>query len=171
MLFYASLLIAYGQAPIKIGKEEKVGITTAHPYSTAAPGVVFEKEFYSEGSGYVKIHFEDFDLAPGDFLQISSPNTKKFVNYVGQGHRAFDTEKSARSSFWSQSIFDEHVVVRLYSTGPSKNYGFSIDKVAYGFSNRDIGLTQFSICGVDDKEQIACYEGTEMYNKQRPYAV
>ncbi len=160
-----TVLMTYGQAPIKIGKEENVELETAHPYSTSAPGIVFEKEFYSEGSGYIKIHFNDFDLAPGDFLQIAGTNSKEFINYVGKGHRAGDSEALAQKSFWSQSIFDERVTVRLYSNGPSKNYGFSVDKVAYGYGKDDV--IQFSICGVDDKEQIACYEGTEMYDKAR----
>ena len=42
----------------KIGNEFDVKISTTHPYNASEKGVVFEKEFFSEGAGYVKIHLK-----------------------------------------------------------------------------------------------------------------
>ena len=155
--------------PVKIGDVVSVAIQTAHPYhSSGQGGIVFEKEFYSKHASYIKIYFNDFDLAPGDYVEITGLNTGESIIYGGQG-KIIDKNLTMISDFWSQVLFDDHVRLRLHSTAATHHFGFSIDKVAYGFPQDviDAILQSKSICGQDDKEPAICYDGTNMYEKGR----
>ncbi len=135
--------------------------------------LVYEKEFYSKNSGYVKLHFKNFDLAPGDYVEITGANSNETIIYGGKG-KIIDANLNTISDFWSQVIFDEKVTLKLYSAGNTIKYnGFEITKVAYGFSEKKLNQIfkksqgNRSICSSDNKEQIACYQGTEIYNSAR----
>ena len=159
------------QKPIKIGDEISMRVKTSHPYQTLKAGVAFEKEFESKNSTYIKIYFRNFDLAPGDYVEIYSPKTKESLIYAGKG-KIVDNGEVTISDFWSQVIFSDKVIVKLHTVQASKGYGFDIETVAYGYSpERIVELQelqgQAAICGSDDKERIACYSGTEMFNKAK----
>ena len=171
-----SLFFSYQSiAQTTIGDEFVVDVQPQHPYATTkSKGYVFEKEFYSKGSGFVNLHFKNFDLAPGDYVEVFSPKTGESYAFSEGGKVVnFDTRETI-SEFWTGAIWDDKVVVRLYSKGNSLNYGFEIDRVAYGYSEEKIqrlfeqstGIAK-TVCGADDREQIACYQGTEIYNKSR----
>jgi len=181
LLFISSL--AYGQSnltgvthssqnqleapnkPLKIGDEETLNIT----YSTAgATGIVFEKEFYSKHSSYIKLYFKNFNLAPGDYVEITATNIGESIIYGGQG-KIIDANLNTISDFWTQVLMDERIVVRLHAQNPSNYYGFDIARVAYGYPQAQIDalLSEKAICGGDEKEPIICYNGTTMYDKGR----
>ena len=133
--------------------------------------VIYEKEFFSENSSYVKLYFENFDLAKGDYLEITSVNTGESIIYGGLG-KIIDKSGNTISNFWSRVMLDDKVTVKLYSYGDvGAHKGFEITKVAYGYSEAKIkkqllaSASQKSICSSDNKESIACYEGTEMFEK------
>jgi len=135
--------------------------------------VVYEKEFFSENSSYVKLYFENFDLAPGDYIEITGANTGESILYGGQG-KIVDENQTMISNFWSRVMLDDKVTVKLYSSGEIGTHkGFEINKVAYGYSEEKIrkqlvaAESQKSICSSDNKESIACYEGTEMFEKAK----
>lgn len=170
-----------GQKVFEIGEAFDVDIKITQMYKSLNPAnlnktkreVVYQKEFYSENSGYVKLYFENFDLAPGDYIEIIGATSNETIVYGGKG-KVVDAKLNTISDFWSQVLFDEKVTLKLYSAGKAVDYnGFEITKVAYGFSpkkmdeifNRSQGTE--AICSGDDKEQIICYNGTEMYNKAR----
>ncbi|CAL2055186.1 trypsin-like peptidase domain-containing protein [Tenacibaculum sp. 190524A05c] len=171
------------QKKFKIGDEFDTKINVTKTYqkftkSSSQPGtqaqLVYQNEFYSKNSTYVKLYFQNFDLAPGDFVEIIGSNTKEKVIYGGQG-KIVDDKMTMISDFWSQVIFDDKVEVKLYSMGnPSYHNGFDISKVAYGFTKEKI-VKQFnandpqqrSICSSDNKERIECYNGTDMYEKAK----
>ncbi len=158
------------QKPIKIGDEITVKLRTSHPYQSLKAGPVFEKEFYSKNSTYIKLYFRNFDLAPGDYVEIYSPKTKESIIYAGKG-KIVDNGATTISDFWSQVIFSDKVIVKLHTVQASKGYGFDLETVAYGFSPERIvqiqELQRRAICSNDDKERIACYTGTEMFNKAK----
>lgn len=135
--------------------------------------VIYEKEFFSENSAYIKLYFESFDLAPKDYLEITGSTTGESIIYAGKG-KIIDQNNTMISDFWSRIILDDKVTVKLYSYGNTGNHnGFEIKKVAYGYSEAKIAeqlaanQTQRAICGSDNKESIACYEGTEMFEKAK----
>ncbi|CAM1358651.1 trypsin-like peptidase domain-containing protein [Tenacibaculum xiamenense] len=131
--------------------------------------LVYQKEFYSKNSSYIKLYFKNFDLAPGDYVEITGSNSKETIIYGGKG-KIVDDQMTMISDFWSKVLFDDKVVLKLYSSGAAERYkGFEIGKVAYGYSEEKIEATLAgqtrSICGSDNKERIACYQGTTMFDK------
>lgn len=158
----SSTQTTYSHAPTIIGDEVPTNLQTAHPYNASNQiGVVFEQEFYNKNSAYIKLYFEDFDLGPEDYIEISTHNTGESIIYAGKG-KIIDKEGTIISNFWSRALLDERVTVRLHAQSPSDHYGFRISKVAYGYSAERIDaiVNGKSICGNDDKERIACYNGT-----------
>lgn len=161
--------------PTKIGDEFEVNISTAHPYQRLAAGVAFEREFYSENASYVKLYFEDFNLAPGDYVEIYSPNTPNDQLIYGSKGKLL-SDGTVLSNFWSRVIFADKVIVKLHTAQASQGFGFNIKKVAYGYTPEKLAKADeafyktMAICGEDDKEPIACYEGTEMFTKGRAVA-
>lgn len=152
----------YTHAPAIIGDEVPTNLQTAHPYNSSNQiGVIFEQEFYNKNSAYIKLYFEDFDLGPEDYVEISTHNTGESIIYAGKG-KIIDKEGTIISNFWSRVLLDERVTVRLHAQSASNHHGFKITKVAYGYSAERIDaiVNGKSICGTDDKERIACYNGT-----------
>ncbi len=158
------------QAPITIGDELPLNLATAQPYNAVGQqGVIFEQEFYNKNSSYIKLYFEDFDLSPGDYIEISTHNTGESIIYAEKG-KIVDQQGTMVSDFWSQILMDEKVTVRLHAVAGSNSHrGFKISRVAYGYSNDKINslVSGKSICGSDNKERIACYNGTTMFNKSK----
>ncbi len=155
------------QGQIKVGEVKEVRISTDHPYTVARDsGYVFKKEFHSENSAYIRLYFENFQLAEGDYMVIFTPErADDKVVYAGGGKKV--SGGRTISKFWARSIKDDHVIVKLYSTGGKSQYGFDITKVAYGYSEGKIDSLlsrDRSICGNNDKEEISCYSD-ERYNK------
>ncbi|MGH1337917.1 MAG: trypsin-like peptidase domain-containing protein [Aureispira sp.] len=157
------------QAPLKIGEELPVQIQTTQPYNQAGQqGIVFEQEFYNKNSSYIKLYFEDFDLNPGDYIEISTENTGESILYAEKG-KIIDQQGTMISNFWSQILMDEKVTVRLHAASGSNHHrGFKISRVAYGFSEAKINtlVSGKSICGADNKQRIACYGG-QIFNKSK----
>ncbi|CAA6803727.1 MAG: Serine protease [uncultured Aureispira sp.] len=187
-LLFVSSSLAYGQStltgvthssqnqlevankPLKIGDETSLDIKTLHPYNTAGTtGVIFEQEFYSKKSSYIKLYFKNFNLAPGDYVEITAPNIGESIIYGGQG-KIIDANLNTVSDFWTKVLMDERVVVRLHAQNASNYYGFDIARVAYGYPQAQINALlaqEKAICGGDEKEPIICYNGTTMYDKGR----
>jgi len=164
-----------------IGDEIQETHETLHPYT--GTGVVWEEEFSWQDASYISIHFSEFDLAPGDFVEITSPDDQYGYVYQGQG-KVVRGGAATLSEFWASHIPGESAVVRLYSSGSTPGYGFTIDRWVHGFEreiveellgnayyedNKGDGGTD-AICGGDDKEWARCYEGTAMYQKGRAVA-
>lgn len=155
--------------PLIIADEFEVKLSTQHPYQRSSAGLVFEKEFYSHNSSYIKLYITNFDLAEGDYVEVFSPNTGESHIYAQKG-KIVNNNGDMISNFWTGIIMDEKVIVRMYTAGASTGHGFDIERVAYGFSDErvhEISETSQgrSICGGDEKEQVICYNGTEMYRK------
>ncbi len=170
LIFLCVTMFTNAQEPFKIGDEFNVDVSTKSLYKSTKSGVVLEKEFHKEGSGYVKIHFRNFDLAAGDYVEIYSPETGESIKYTGKGKFVMDGT-SQISDFWSASIWSDRAIVKFFINNQSNNYGFDIDRVAYGYSKdkiKEIFSNELkSICGNDDKEWAKCYEGTAMYEKAK----
>ena len=170
LLLCAAVAQAQHTTPISrpiIGDEVSTNIQTAHPYNSAAKtGVIFEQEFYNKNSAYIKLYFEDFDLGPNDYVEISTHNTGESIIYAGKG-KIIDRAGTMLSDFWSQALLDERVTVRLHAQAPSSQYGFKISKVAYGYSAERIDaiVNGKSICSTDDKERIVCYNNRTMFTR------
>jgi PKD repeat protein len=166
-------------AKVKVGELVMEKSQSMHPYSGS--GVVWEKTYTWPDAGYIALHFSEFDLAPGDYVEVSSPDGNIVYAYKDKGKwvkEKGDANAKQISSFWATHIPGDTAVVRLVSNNKKGGFGFVVDKWARGLDKNYIeavmaGLDEEaeanfeSICSVDDKEWAKCYEGTEMYNKAR----
>ncbi|KAB1160770.1 T9SS type A sorting domain-containing protein [Tenacibaculum aiptasiae] len=179
-LIFLSALVVNAQKAFKIGDEFDSDIKITKTYqkfkkkssSQQKKELVYSKEFYSKNSSYIKLYFKNFDLALGDYLEIIGAKSKESLIYGGKG-KIVDNSMTTISNFWSKVLFDDKVEVRLYSSGNvGKHNGFEIAKVAYGFTPSKLIKTVEkhqgkTICSSDNKERIACYSGTDMYEKAK----
>ena len=173
----------FAQKSFKIGEEFDTNISVSKSYQNflrattinQSKQLVYKKEFYSKNAAYIKLYFNDFDLAPGDHVEITGLTNNETIVYGGKG-KIVDEQLTMISNFWSKVIFDDKVEVKLYSSGNIKQHqGFQITKVAYGYSKEKLAaifdknekLQSRAICSSDNKEQIACYSGTEMFEKAK----
>jgi len=170
---------AYLLPIVKVGEEVTKKFETPHPYR-ADKGIVWEQEFHWPNAGYIAIHFKDFNLAKGDYVEILSPDGKFRYLYKEKGKKV-KTKKGNKikdtriDNFWATHIPLDTAIVRLHSKNKKSAYGFIIDKWVHGYERGYIAALMEeeelsyieAICSSDDKEWAKCYEGTEMYNKAR----
>lgn len=153
----------------KIGTEHELNIKQRIP-SSSTSGLHYEETFFKKNAAYVKLHFKNFHLAPGDYIEIFSPETDESLVYRGNG-KVVQDGKAVISDFWSGGVWSDKAIVRLYSSGSNQLSSFEIDKVAYGFTPEEINKIfedqGRSICGADNKDWAKCHEGTDMYDKAR----
>lgn len=165
----------------KAGEEVYETFETDHPYTGRE--IAWEKVITSPGAGYISIHFAKFDLAHGDYVDISSPDGRYGYRYEGKGKKVRGG-RAVLSAFWASHIPGDTAVVRLHVAGPSGGrYGFKIDKWVRGHElpTRNGGSAIWpesdfkveAICGADDKEWAPCYYGkamTAIYEKSKSVA-
>ncbi len=181
-VFLTLFLLTFGStclfSIIKVGDEIAEKVETTHPYM-GGHGVVFEREFHWPNAGYIAIHFSNFNLRPGDYLEISSPDGQFGYLYDGRGKVVRDGQ-AVLSEFWASHIPGDTAVVKLHARNPKGGWGFTIDKWVHGYEQHviqalmigdeeDIANIQ-AICNSDDKKWAKCYLGTTMYEKARAVA-
>ena len=140
--------------PMQVGEHVDYRVETAHPYWVS----VGEKTtttyvIQQEGATYVALHFERFELAPGDYVIVRSPDGSREWRYEGFGKPGV----ARGEGFWSIHVAGERIIVDLVAENGGA-YGFSIDKVARGFA--PIYDTE-AICGADDSDWAQCYTASE----------
>ena len=153
-----SCAAALAQSPEKIGEIEPAAIATAQPYSAGAGAQASEWTVHHPGATYIRIHFGNFDLAPGDWVEISAPDGTRSSVYEGRGPHG-------NGQFWAFTIPGETAVVRLEAqTGGGA--GFTIDRFGRGIvpvfeapPPDDSGTD--SVCGAQDWKDVECYNGTQ----------
>jgi hypothetical protein len=162
--------------PLQVADIFDLNLSAKQAYKSNQTGLVYKEEFQSEGAGFVKVYIENFDLKPGDYLEVYNPNTGDVYVYSEKGKIVGTAANPYMiSEFWTGTLIGDHIVVSLFSKGNSGNhYGFDITKVSYGYgvdmieriATRAPDDNQIlAICGGDEKEAIVCYDGTEMYRK------
>jgi hypothetical protein len=172
------IILSANLFPIKkVGEVVLEKFQTTHPYK-GGNGIIWEKEFYWPKAGYISIHFSSFELAPGDYVEISSPDGKFNYTYSGRGKWVRQGAIQI-SEFWATHIPCDKAIVRLYGSKQKKRgWGFVIDKWVHGYERGYIDsvlseleedqLAQIkAVCGDNDWEGVKCYDGTTMYYNSR----
>jgi V8-like Glu-specific endopeptidase len=108
--------------------------------------VVWGDEVRSPGATFVRVHFSEFDLAPGDRLVISNLTGSEQYEYTARGPKG-------RGEFWAHSIDGEVAVITLQAKGRGGN-GYTIDEVGEGFAPE---ATPEVVCGTDGRQDVACF--------------
>ncbi len=164
---------------VQVGEEVVQTFETQHPYK-GVKGVVWEQTFHWPKAGYIAVHFSRFELANGDYVEISSPDGRFRYTFKDKGKDVIDKKgnKKQISEFWATHIPGDTAVVKLLSKNKKNAFGFVIDKWARGFErgyieavlsgveDEDLARTQ-AVCSSDDKEWAKCYDGTTMYDRSK----
>lgn len=143
------------------------------------------------GAEYVKVHFSQLLLLPGDYLTVSDPKRTEVHRVDG------DAVGSVLGSAgrWAMSVTGDTAVVELHSSnidvlglsGAVARLGVVIDKVSRGHTEAERGAASESsrlakrqqartgreetICGSDQKADAVCYRSTEPVVYRRSKAV
>lgn len=127
----------------------------------------FIGDFKQKGASFVKVHFTNFYIPYGDTVFIS--NETDTVIYTDFGKEVLN-EKGENVGFWSKVIFGDSVHVRWRADGDVSEGGFEINQVSFGYPMNQISEllgVEPAPCGINNRENIECYNGTEMYNRAK----
>jgi len=175
------------QAQVRAGEYEEAGIETGHPYlksGAAEPQMTRQDVVAYADATYIAVHFETFDLAPGDYVVVKDPDGKQSWTYSGLGKK--DLGRS-ETGFFAGVVWGDVALVELYTAGHEPGYGYKIDFFGRGYNADDIaylwsiGLGEElklpqpgewpnrSVCTADDSEEAKCYQATEppVYEESR----
>lgn len=161
---------------VQVGEPVMEKVESPHPYS-GKDAVAFQEVFYYPNAGYIAIHFSKFDLAPGDYVEISTPDGSYSYTYRGQGKQVRQGQ-AIISEFWATHIPGDTAVLTLHANSRKGGWGFEIDQWARGYEREYIQALMSSleeeyvgsveaICSADDKENAICYNGTPIYEKSK----
>lgn len=145
---------ALGQA-IRIADEQQEIIQTPHPYAEGLPEgrVVWSRTLHWPNASYISVHFEAFDLQPGDELILGDPAGRYHHRYTGKGL------SQRGGDFWGLSILGETMELRLISySAEHQAFGLVIDRWAHGYPLGDNGGETDALCGSEDFRDVECYK-------------
>lgn len=144
-------LPALAQKPLTVGEYQAVSLESPHPYGALGLEPL-SGDITIPGATYVRVHFSQFQLAPGDWLTLSSPTGESF-RYEGRGPHG-------SGEFWANTILGSTAIVSLHApTGGA--FGFTIDGIGRGTVPLDgSDAAPKSVCGTQDWKDVKCYESS-----------
>lgn len=152
------------QGPLIVGVVRSFSLETPHPYpaGTGNRPVVWRRTIESRGAAFLRVHFVNFELAPGDYITISNPDRSDYWTYTGRGpHDDGD--------FWSFIVRGDKLTIEIHA-GPRPAFGFRIDELGHGTVDLD-AVTPEVVCGDDGREDVACYMSDPgVWAAQKPVA-
>jgi subtilisin-like proprotein convertase family protein len=156
----------------RIGEEFAVKTETPHPVPRTAAGTpAWRDVFHWEDASYIAVHFEKFDLAPGEKVIVRTPDGRYAHSFEGEG------KPKSGGTFWATHVPGDTCEVLYYGNSEAPGWGYSIDKFAHGYpapqhAVESGGDALRTICGEDDGEWAKCYEQTEpeVYQKSKAIA-
>ena len=179
LLTLSLLVVAMGVLPAaaatEVGKYHPVSIDSARQYQGSPDGevtLVWEHTIQHPGATFISIHFTDFHLAPGDYLEVADAQGGQAYTLAGRG-------KLDLGEFWARHVKGDTAVLKLFATGRSGGPGFRIDTYSAGFvpigfgespGDPDAPVDPLSTCGASDFENATCYLGTTEYDRARAVA-
>lgn len=160
--------------PLRAGDVIAYAAETSHPYAGG-----WKQAITSPGATFVRVHFNDFSLAKGDFVTVSSPDGTQSFRYEERG-------PNGDGDVWAFAIDGETAIVELHSS-TGGGHGFSITDIGHGtiaiapdpvtsgeatprsvsLARRPGGGTPDIVCATEGRENIACHD---LNDQQRPVA-
>ena len=154
--------------------------------------------FHYPGAEYVKVHFDELAMLPGDYVTVADPERAEVhridsdpLDVVG-GLLGSRTESAADGAGrWAMSVTGDTAVVTLHRAVPdplgvqeAAGLGVRVDKVARGFTDpeqaqadsADRALTENgreeSVCGRNEARDAVCYKSADpaAYKKSKAVA-
>ncbi len=186
---YLAPSLAAQRGPAIVGEHQYETFETPHPYPSSGSEsalLSWSDEVYFPDATYIAVHFSRFDLAPGDYLVVRSPDGKQSRTYRGYGRH--DLGRTPEG-FFATHVKGDTAILELYTQGTSEAYGYKVDYFGRGYSDLEIetywalGLGEKmnlvpprdrgeSLCTADDTEEAKCYQISEpeAYDKSRAVA-
>ncbi len=177
---------AYAQKA-RAGEYVEFALETAHPYLSGKElaGPIHTDVVGYPGATFISVHFAVFDLAPGDYVIVKSPDGAQQHRYSGLGR---DDLGRSKEGFFAAHIKGDVALVELYAVGGKSGYGYEIDFIGRGYNNEeiqefwDLGLGEElelpepqtlteSLCTTDDSREAKCYQTSEATAYDRSRAV
>ena len=175
--------------PVIVGEHVEANLATPHPYP-AGDGktirLVWSDEIFHPEATYIAPHFARFELSPGDYVVIRSPDGQQKWTYSGLGKA--DLGRS-EGGFFAVHLKGDRALIELWAVSREPRFGYELDLYGRGYSVEEIrafweaGLGEKmnlprlpedteSICTVDDSEEAKCYELSEpqIYDRSRAVA-
>lgn len=139
------------------GKTATVRIESPHPYpdGDATLPVVWRHTLSHPGATFLKVRFARLDLGAGDHLEILDGRGRVAARYTEQD--------SARRSFWALAVEGDTVTMELRADAADSAEGVVLDRYGHGTAR----LRPESVCGLDRREDVACYAGTPLETASR----
>jgi trypsin-like peptidase len=154
------------RGPKRVGELEAISLGTPHPHGVGWGRNARAWSVKHPGATYIRLHFSQFDLAPGDSLEISSPDGIEVYTYTGKGPHG-------TGEFWASIVGGDTATLRLQSADGT-GFGFEVDSYGRGtvpFAELEPGdeepVSPESICGVNDERDVACYGGTTEHDRAK----
>ncbi|WP_437800737.1 trypsin-like serine peptidase [Sorangium sp. So ce693] len=161
--------------PLRAGDVIAYAAETSHPYAGG-----WKQAITSPGATFVRVHFNDFSLAKGDYVTVSSPDGTQSFRYEDRG-------PNGDGDVWAFAVDGETAIVELHSTSGG-GHGFSIADIGHGtialapaslrsgdatpgsasLARRPGGGTPDIVCATEGRENIACHPELDL--QQRPVA-
>lgn len=153
----------------EVGEEIIQHYASPHPYAGTENKngeIVWSEEITSNGASYIAVHFSKVQLSKGDYIVVKSPDSERFWKYVNL------SVEPESEGLWSVHIYGEKAIIEIHSKNKEGSYGYSIDKIARGYSEIEMKENIESICVEDNSEEAVCYEDTEpaVYDNSRAIA-
>jgi len=173
-LFVADFLPAQEQCGYSVYRQ----IETQHPYLQGTPKapVVWSEIISEPGATWLKIHFSLFQVNDEDYVDLidRDGNLRERIRGIEVCNDKTSRFKIIESpdrtvSFWGPAIDGDQLKIELHSiSAQAPGFGFIIDEIGIGIVpiEQDIGI--LSVCGPDDRQNAACFEGTIIYTRAEP---
>ncbi|MDX1520216.1 MAG: hypothetical protein R3264_01140, partial [Anaerolineae bacterium] len=110
---------------------------------------------------FIKLHVNGFELRPGDYLTVSSPDGTESYQYP-----ATQQPSSPDQPFWVLSISGDTAIIQLHLAArldrPVGYQGVTLDRYAWGYprDNAQPDLFSQEVCGQNERVDVSCYEGS-----------
>ena len=152
------------RGPITVGEVELVARVLEYSKAEAAQIIQYEN------ATHIKLHIAELKLASGDTITVSNPDGTEVYTYPGS-----DFTTDGGPGFWAMSISGDTAVVRLNRQSLSAiGEDIVIDKYTRGYPQEVIeaAFQTESICGKDDKKDVACYKNSHStaFNRSKSVA-
>ncbi|MEU0877722.1 serine protease [Lentzea sp. NPDC005914] len=143
--------------PAQAASPQSQEIGTEESISVRVGGKSLSTVIDRPGSGYVKIHFTDLRILPGDVLTVSNPDGTEKYTY-NRDLRSSKTATPDASGFWAMSITGSSAVVSVRN--PLSRV--RIDKITRGYTEAEMSSQPSvqSICGTNDYKDAVCYQSS-----------
>ncbi|MFC4877341.1 pre-peptidase C-terminal domain-containing protein [Microbulbifer halophilus] len=140
-----------------------------------------------DGASFIKVHFSQFDIPPGGYVQVRSIDGSQIHHYGSASESLKTTDLQSGddglNAFSSLSIIGDTAIVEYFpGSSVGSGYKIEIDHIMQGFTDAEIeeaiqnSLTDnvgpSSTCGVNERRDVQCWADSypTEFERSRPVA-